>query len=232
MNNKLIKALIPLGFLVGIAAVVLSTSAARAAMPWGTIYNQATASPVCTSFASAPVCIIDMTANIGGISISGDPGTTLNHNATLILQQDGTGSRTVVGPTNLVDANGVATTLPSPTSTAANKYTAYSLHYNTTTSKYQVTGQYDNYPLTNFEFSTTQSFAAATIGPTAAVAQATIVAPGMTTSSTCLCVPNQATNPIQFSCIPQTNAIQCQAQNMTGGTITATTATLNVRGMP
>lgn len=222
---NLIKLITALTFMFGVFGY--SAYLAYAALPWGTVSNAAagTASPTCTSFANAPVCILNMTTNVTSLTISGDPGTATNHMATLIMVQDGTGGR--VFPSAIASFTGL---LPSPASTAANKYTAYVLQF--ASNAFTVVGQYDNYPLTNFEFSTTQTLAAATFAPSASAAQPTIIAPGMTTSNTCLCVANQATNPIQLSCLPQTNAIQCVGTSSSGGTVTGTTATLNVRGLP
>ena len=226
-----IKNTIKLTFASAMVLGVFALSAlnAHSALPWGTINNAATgtASPTCTSFASAPVCILDMTANITSLTISGDPGAASNHQATLIMQQDGTGGR--VFPSAIASMTGL---LPSPASTAANKYTAYVVQLNTTTNKFSVVGQYDNYPLTGFEFSTTQAAAAATIAPGATLAQSAIDAPGMAITNTCLCVPQISTQSVVLSCIPGTNTVQCVEQNATNATVTATTVTLNVRGLP
>lgn len=223
---------IVLGIVLG---ALLCWQAAEAAMPWvgpGTAVPTApagTASPTCTSFAFAPVCILNMTANITSLGISGDPGAGTNHQATLILQQDGTGGRTL--PSAVASLS--STLLPSPASTAASKYTAYVLQYNTTTNRFTVVNQYDNYPVANFDYTNVQAVAAQTIAPTAAAAQPTIIAPGMTVNNTCSCVPNQALNgAASVYCLPETNAIQCVEANNSGATITATTLTMQVRGLP
>lgn len=232
---KFIRVLIPAVFLAAFVAIGLSRNA-NSALPWagvGTAVNYAatgTASPTCTSFANTPVCVLTMTANVTSLTISGDPGAATNHMATLIMVQDGTGSR--VFPSAV--ASLTSTLLPSPASTAANKYTAYVLQFNTTTSKYSVIQQYDNYPVAGFEFQTVQSAAAATIAPASTLALTAQEAPGMTANNTCLCVSNQATNGVvQFYCVPGTNTVQCVEYNPNGAaTVTATTTTLNIRGLP
>ena len=226
-----IKNTLKLAFASALVLGVFALSAiqSHAGLPWGTIYDAptGTASPVCTSFASAPVCILDMTASITSLTISGDPGATNNHQATLIMQQDGTGGR--VFPSAIASFTGL---LPSPASTAANKYTAYVLQYNTTSNLFSVVGQYDNYSLSGFEFYTTQAAAAATMAPATTIALTAQDVPGETVSNTCLCVPQISTVNVQLSCIPGTNTVQCVEQNATNATVTATTVTLNVRGLP
>jgi hypothetical protein len=225
---KTIKSLIvTLGLMIGLA------SFANAApiippnfnVPWGTSSAIASAAPTCTSFATQPVCILNMTANISALTLSGDSGAALNHSATLIFMQDGTGSRTLTVASTILSG-----TLPAIT-TAANSYSVWVVQG--TAAPYTVVASYDNLPLPGF--ATTQTSNGTAVAPGAAQAQPTVIVPGMTASNTCTCqaqtLPATWTSGITLACLPQTNAIQCEEINASGGTITPTPITLSIRGL-
>ena len=207
---------------------------ADAKIPWGTINIQTSATPTCTTFATSPVCILNMTANIttGVVLTGGAKGS----NATLIMMQDGTGSRTIVWPTNVTAAsylNGGA--IPAIT-TAANSYTVFVLQA-TATNTYSIVDAEDN-PSLNDTFYTTQTVGQVNVAPGAYALQATIVVPGATIANTCVCqpqtIPATWQTGLALGCLPLTNAVQCVEINGVGqGTAVPTAITVNVHlGLP
>lgn len=212
---------------VGFGLSANATPPAAPKVPWGTINVQTSATPTCTTFATSPVCILNMTANITAMTLSGVPATP-GHFATLIFQQDGTGSRTLTVASTVLAPGGNYTALPAIT-TAANSYSVWVVQGSA--APYKVVAAYDNLPLSG-TFYTTQTSNGTAVAPGAAQAQPTIVVPGMVAGSTCACqaqtLPATWLSGITLSCLPQTNAVQCVEINASGATITPTVVTLTV----
>jgi len=202
-------------------------------VPWGAIAAPtATASPVantyvCPSFATDPVCILNMTTNIAGLTVSGIPATAGGAYATIIFMQDATGSRTVTLPTNITTSTSVPT-LPAIPSTAS-QFTVWVVQK--VGSNYQVVGTYDNLNLSG-TFLTTQTSNGTAVDHITAQVQPTVLVPGMSAASTCSCqaqtLPATWLTGITLSCIPETNAVQCVEINASGATITPTVNTLTI----
>lgn len=232
--NKLFKTIAALVVGIGLSIPAMAAVPGNPVVPWGAIaVPTSTASPVansyvCPSFASDPVCIINMTSNVASLTVSGTPSTPGGAYATIIFQQDGTGSRTLALPTNITTSTSIPT-LPAIPS-AANTFTVWVLQK--VGSNYQVVGTYDNLNLSG-TFITTQTSNGTAVAPGAAQVQPTVVVPGMTASSTCSCqaqtLPATWLSGIVLSCLPETNAVQCVEINPNGSaTITPTVNTLNI----
>ena len=162
-------------------------------------------------------------------------GGTAGGYYTVVIMQDGTGSRTFTAPTNVVadTANGIAS-IPAPPS-AANAYTAWVLKATGTTPTYLLEGVYDNVSLNNvFATTTTTAGTAITGGTTQSVGS--VVVPGVTVASIAVCAPQ--TTPaswqtgIFMNAITGTNFVQCQIVDPVGvTTVTPTAVTVNIRVM-
>lgn len=212
-----------------LAAVSLSAPA-YAAVPWaagagtGAPLQVSGATPTCTYTATALACIEDMTANVTSITLA---GMTANTYYTLILMQDGTGSRTLT-QTSVTGAPALTTA-----ESAANGYAVWVIKA-TSASKAAFVVDYPNAPL--FDSWTTGAGIAGTAVAAAgtAITQAipTVVVPGLSASNDCSCNTQAigGTNvAIHTRCIPATNAAECVWQNESAASVTATTATFNVR---
>lgn len=207
--------------LLSIALLFVLVVPARADLPWGTVGNVTGSTPSPTSFTSAPVIIDLMTANttMGALS-----GGTAGSFYTVILLQDGTGSRTFTAPSNLKN-------LPASTPaavTTANGYVAYVV--TPSGSNYNVVGEYDNPSLVNV-FKSTFTSAGSAVAPVTAQTQASVVIPGLTVANTCVCEA-QSTGATwvatSLSCLPNTNFAQCVELNPSAATLTPTATTVNI----
>jgi len=227
--NRFFKTIAALLFGISFALPAMAAVPANPQVPWGTISVQtpSAGAATCTTFATAPVCILNLTGNLSSLTISGTPATAGGAYATLIFMQDGTGSRTFTAPTNLTTSTSIPT-LPAIPSTA-NQFTVWVVQK--VGSNYQVVGTYDNLNLSG-TFLTTQTSNGTAVDHIAAQAQPTIVVPGMSASSTCLCqaqtLPSTWLTGITLTCLPETNAVQCVEINASGATITPTVITLTV----
>lgn len=206
-------------FISAVLVLGLSTSA-LANLPWGTVQNVTGTTPSPTSFTSAPVLIDLMT---GTTTMGALSGGTAGGFYTVILLQDGTGSRAFTPPTNLT---GLPAT-PAAVSTA-NGYAAYVVELIGT--NYVVQAEYDNTPL-NDVFKSTFTSAGTAVAPVTAQIQASVVIPGLTVANTCLCEA-QTTGATwvatSLSCLPNTNYAQCVELNPSAATLTPTATTVNV----
>lgn len=191
-------------------------------LPWGSTapLNQAGATPTFTYTATALAGIENMTANVTSITLA---GMTAGKYYTLILMQDGTGSRTLT-QTSITGAPTLATV-------NANLYDVWLIKA-TSASAATFVRDYPNLGLWYiFAAQVTGSNSAVT---TVAAAQAapTVVAPGMSVNNNCSCVssnPDAGALKLGLSCVPLTNAAQCEYFNQSAGSITPTAATINVR---
>jgi hypothetical protein len=215
--NKLIKSLsLVLGLL-------LFTGTAHANLPWGSTapLQVSGATPTCTYTATALACIENMTAPVTAITLA---GMTAGTNYTLILMQDGTGSRTlaqasVTGAPALVAAE-----------SAANGYAVWVIQA-TSASAATFVADYSNADLTGVFKSVITSNGSA-IAPAATASQsAAIVAPGVSAATACLCqaqtLPATWSTGIVLSCLPATNSVTCMATNE-GPTNTFTPAAISI----
>ncbi len=227
------------GPLIGaLALVVLSVAAVYAAVPWpsgasipSNVQNVTGSTPSPAAFPTStnvPGVIIDlMTGNTTMGALTG--GITGNYE-TLIIEQDGSGSRTFTGPSTL---KGMPSTIP----TAANSYTVCKLYYDGTNYNVTPTGVcFDNLPLTNL-YANVQSSAGTAIAPNATQAQTTLSVPGANANTPCSCTPQ--TYPatwqvgIATQCVPGTNTVICQVVNGDPtNTHTPTAISLSVRLYP
>jgi len=233
MKRK-IRALFGVSMLVAavvIAANLVIIDRARASLPWGAISQPvATGSPVlntyvCASFSSDPVCLVAPTTNIAGLTLSGG---TAGVSYTIIFMQDGTGSRLLTVPSNLVANTGQ--TLPALT-TAANSWTVWVVTLNSS-AQYVVQGTFDNLDLSK-DFVTTATMPTTGIAVKATLAMAGVTLPGITTANGCLCLPEtwgtNAQTGLSVQCIPTTNTATCQLVNGTATGIVPDSEVLQVR---
>jgi len=222
--NKTIKSLI-----LSIA-LLAAPSAALAKVPWGAVGAASTgASPVCTTFSTDPVCVVTLSTTTASITISGG---TAGGFYTLILNQNGTGGYSAVLPTNVTAAaslnGGVIPAIP----TAANGYTVWVLEAVGATPTYTLLNAYDNVNLndvyTNTITTPTTALTTATV-----LALPTIIVPGVTVASGCLCQgqtqPATWQTGLQLTCLPETSAVQCIEMNPSATTITPSAIVVNVR---
>lgn len=218
--NKLIKTLI-----VAIGLTLIASSA-RAAVPWGTTgpLQVSGATPTCTYTATSLACVENMTANVTSITLA---GMTAGVNYTLVLQQDGTGSRT------LAQASISGAPALAAAESTANAYTVWTINA-TSASAATFVAAYSNAPLFDvYKAQFTTSGAVNAAGTT--VSQGTAVFPGLTVNSECVCQPQ--TTPatwqtgVVIGCLPATNLATCQTSNASAGSITPAAVTMNVRGI-
>jgi hypothetical protein len=218
--KNLIKALI---LSIGL---MLIAPAAHAAVPWGTTgpLQVSGATPTCTYTATSLACIENMTANVTSITLA---GMTAGVNYTLILMQDGTGSRTLVqssvtGAPALVAAE-----------SAANGYAVWTIN---ATSASAATFVSDNSNAPLFDVYKAQFTSSATVnGSGTTVSQGTAVFPGLSVNDTCICMPQTTPATWQtgavIGCLPATNLATCQTSNASAGSITPAAVSVNVRGI-
>jgi hypothetical protein len=214
---------------------MLATSAmpALAAIPWaagagtGAPLQVSGATPTCTYTATALACIEDMTANVTSITLA---GMTAGTYYSLILMQDGTGSRTLA-QTSVTGAPALTTA-----EKAANGYAVWIIKATSASAATFVT-DYSNAPLFN-DWTTGAGIAGTAVAAAGtAITQAipTVVIPGLGTSNTCSCNTQAITGTnvaLHTRCVPATNAATCYWQNESAASVTATTATFNVRIAP
>lgn len=221
--NKHIKSFIVAAVLFALPAV------ANAGIPWGTVVNVTGATPTATTFTSAPVVIDTLSTTQTSLTISGG---TAGSFYTLIVMQDGTGSRTFTPPTNVSAASffngGVLPTVPS----AANAYTVWVLQAVGATPTYQLVNAFDNLPLNN-TFVSTQATLGTAVANGVTQSQGSVVIPGVTLATVPICqaqtTPATWQTGIALDAICGTNFCQCQEVNPTAATITPATVTLNIR---
>lgn len=210
--------LLALGFVAFLAAPSL------AALPWGTTspLQVSGATPTCTYTATALACIENMTANVTSITLAGMTAGTVY---TLVLMQDGTGSRTL--------AQASVTGAPALTTaeSAANGYAIWTIMATSASAATFVAdnsngGLFDSYTAT-----LTSPGTALTTG--VMLSQGSSIVPGMSASNNCQCVaqtlPATWQTGIVLGCLPATNLVTCEAFNPTAGTITPVAISLNVR---
>lgn len=215
--------------LLGLVAALAVSTPSWAAFPWaagagtGAPLQVSGATPTCTYTATALACIEDMTANVTALTLA---GMTAGTYYTIIWMQDGTGSRTL---TQTAITGG---SLASGT-TAANKYDVWVIKA-TSASAATFVADYPNAP--PWDSWTTGAGIAGTAVAAAgtAITQAipTVVIPGLSASNVCRCETQaiSGTNvALHTRCIPATNAAECVWQNESAASVTATTATFNVR---
>ena len=218
-NMKTIKNL-----LLSITLLFAFTATANAAIPWGTTQQVTGSTPSPTSFSSAPVIIDLMTGNTTMGSLSGG---TAGGFYTIILEQDGTGSRTFTPPTNFT---GLPASTPAAVTTA-NGYVVYIVQ--AVGANYNVVSEYDNVNLAD-SYKVALATAGTTVAPNATQAQTAQYAPGVATTTACVCDP--ATYPATWQvgifteCVPTTNTITCQVVNPDPtNTHTPAAVSLNIR---
>ena len=209
--------------------------AAEAKIPWGAISSvTSSTTPTCASFSTDPVCIIASGANIATLTVSG--GTAPN-NYTLIIVQDGTGSRTLAWPTNITAASSFNGGVLPTITTAANSYSAIVLQAVGATPVYQVVGEYDNPNLSSEYVQTiTSAGTAVALNAMAAAAASPVIAssiaPGVVSTSQCTCtadtLPATWQTGVFLTCLPTTNYATCEIVNPTAATITPAAVVVTV----
>lgn len=213
--------------------VVATALPSLAGIPWsagagtGAPLQVSGATPTCTYTSTALACIENMTANVTSITLA---GMTAGTYYSIILMQDGTGSRTLA-QTAITGAPALSTA-----ESAANGYAVWTIKA-TSASAATFIQDYANAPL--FDVWTngagTAGTAVAAAGTAITQAIPTVVIPGMSASNVCSCNTQAigGTNvALHTRCIPATNAAECVWQNESAASVTATTATFNVRIAP
>lgn len=219
--------------LLSIALLVASVAPSLAAIPWsagagtGAPLQVSGATPTCTYTATALACIEDMTANVTSVTLA---GMTAGTYYSLIFMQDGTGSRTLT-QTSITGSPGLATG-----TTGANQYDIWLIKA-TSASAATFVQDYPNAPLFDTWTSGAGIAGTAVAAAGTAITQAipTVVIPGLSASNSCSCdtqAISGANVAIHTRCIPATNAAECVWQNESAASVTATTATFNVRIRP
>lgn len=209
--------LLALGFVAFLAAPSL------AALPWGTTgpLQVTGATPTCTYTATALACIESMTANVTSITLAGMTAGTVY---TLVLMQDGTGSRTL--------AQASVTGAPALTTaeSAANGYAIWTI---VATSASAATFVADNSNGGLWDsFVQSQAINTVTAAATATTAGApTIVFPGMSATHSCTCTPTTVTvGGVPMVCVGTTNVATCEFANAGAATPSEASITAIVRG--
>lgn len=206
------------------AFLLASVLPAFAKLPWGSTapLQVSGATPTCTYTTTALACIEDMTTNVTSITLA---GMTAGSYYTLILMQDGTGSRTL--------AQASVTGAPALTTaeSAANGYAVWLIKA-TSASAAAFVADYSNAPLGDTWTSTfTTDGTPLTTGTV--LTEPTIVAPGMALANNCYAVAQTSAaswaKGIQLSCVPFVNGMAVQLSNPTATTVTPTAVTVNVR---
>jgi hypothetical protein len=215
--------------ILSIAALALTAIPAAAAIPWGTTgapLQVSGATPTCTYTATALACIEDMTANVTSITLA---GMTAGTYYSIILMQDGTGSRTLA-QTSITGAPALSTA-----ESAANGYAVWIIKA-TSASKASFVTDYDNAPIFA-DFKQAQTTAGTAVTGGTIQAQSTVVAPGMSAANACICdaqtLPASWQTAVSLACLPETNAVQCVIYANNGVvTITPTAVSVNIRLLP
>jgi|ERR1700722_5355811 len=208
------------------AILLLAPFTANAGVPWGSTapLQVSGATPTCTYTATALACIENMSANVSSITLA---GMTTGSVYTLVLMQDGTGSRT------LTQASITGAPALTTAESAANGYAVWLIQA-TSASAAAFLVDYSNLDLRDSFVSQITSSASAT-GAGATVAQGSAIFPGMTAALGCSCVPQ--TTPatwqtgVVLGCLATTNLATCQASNASAGSITPAAVTVTVRGL-
>lgn len=217
---------------LSLALLAASVAPSLAALPWsagagtGAPLQVSGATPTCTYTATALACIEDMTANVTSVTLA---GMTAGSYYTLIFMQDGTGSRTLTQTS--ITGGSLATG-----TTGANQYDVWLIKA-TSASAATFVQDYPNAPLfdTWTNGAGTAGTAVAAAGTAITQAIPTVVIPGLAASNDCSCNPQAiaGTNvALHTRCVPATNAATCYWQNESAASVTATTATFNVRIRP
>lgn len=204
----------------------LSLSSAFAALPWGSTapLQVSGATPTCTYTSTALACIENMTAPVTSVTLA---GMTAGTSYTLVLMQDGTGSRT------LTQASVTGAPALTTAESAANGYAVW-LITATSASAATFVSDYSNVSLADVFQETTASLGTAITGGTTQ-SQGSVVVPGVTVASVAVCQPQTYTGTNWVSgmfvtALTGTNFVQCNVVNPVGtATITPTAVSVNVR---
>jgi hypothetical protein len=206
------------------ALILGLTSPSWALVPWGSTapLQVSGATPTCTYTTTALACIEDMTANVTSITLAGmTAGTTY----TLVLMQDGTGSRTLT-QTSVTGAPALTTA-----ESAANGYAVWTITA-TSASAATFVSDYSNVSLTPVFFSANTSNGTS-VSSGVMQGQGAIVAPGAAAATPCICtaqtLPATWQTGIALACLPATNSITCEEINPTAGSITPAAITLSAK---